>query len=98
MTAAPQTGPAPSASGGAAKLLVPFAIGAAVTITLGVYGQLHEPTGVAVNVARFSGPLTVKVWLASFAFVFGLVQLVTALAMYGKLPSVSPAAWMSGVH
>lgn len=98
MTADPQTVPTPSASGGAAKLLVPFAIGAAVTITLGVYGQLHEPTGVAVNVAGFSGPLTVKVWLASCAFVFALVQLVTALAIYGKLPGVAAASWMGGVH
>jgi Family of unknown function (DUF6529) len=98
MTADPQTAPTPAASSGAAKLLVPFAIGAAVTVTLGVYGRLHEPTGVAVNVAGFSGPLTVKVWLASFAFVFGLVQLVTALAMYGKPPGVASKPWMGGVH
>jgi hypothetical protein len=98
MTADSQTVPTPSASSGAAKLLVPFAIGGAVTVALGVYGRLHEPTGVAVNVAGFSGPLTVKVWLASVAFVFALVQLVTALAMYGKLPGVAAASWMSGVH
>ena len=38
---------------GSAKLIVPVLAGAAVAVTLGVYGRLHEPTGIAVNVAAF---------------------------------------------
>lgn len=85
-------------SRGAAKLLVPLAIGGAVSLTLGVYGSLHEGTLIAVNVAGFSSPITVKVWLASGAFVFALVQLVSALAMYGKLPGIHAPSWVGGLH
>jgi len=90
------TPPAP-ASSGAAKLLIPFGIGAAVALTLGVYGKVHEPTGIAVNIAGFSGPLTVKVWLASGAFVLAIVQLVSALAIFGKL-GMSARPWVNALH
>jgi hypothetical protein len=69
-----------------------------VAITLGVYGGLHNPTGVAVNLAGFSGPLPAKVWLTTAAVVFALVQLVSALVMYGKVPGVAAPAWVGAVH
>jgi hypothetical protein len=83
--------------GTAAKLLVPLIAGALVTVTLGVYGSLHEPTGIAVSVAGFSGPQTVKVWLATGAAFFAVIQLVSALAMYGKLGFAAPG-WVGPVH
>lgn len=90
--------PEPSAGrGSAAALIVPFLIGGAVTVALGAYGQLHEPTGVAVNIAGFSGPLTVKVWLASVAVLLAVVQLLSALAMYGKLGFEAPS-WTGTLH
>lgn len=52
--------PSQSAGSGAARLVIPSLIGALVALTLGVYGHLHNPTGIAVNVAGFSGPLTAK--------------------------------------
>lgn len=67
-------------------LLVPVAVGALVAVTLGVYGGLHEPTGIAVSVAGFSGARSVKAWLTTVAFLLALVQLATALGMWGKLP------------
>jgi uncharacterized protein DUF6529 len=79
------------------RLFVPIAIGIAVSVGLGVYGNLHEPTGIAVNISGFSGPLTVKVWLASAAFVLALVQLFSALIMYGKLPVQGPY-WIGTLH
>jgi hypothetical protein len=86
-------------SSGAARLLVPVAVGGAVAISLGVYGRLHEGAHIAVNIAGFSGPLEVKVWLTTGAFVFALVQLVSALAMWGKLPGVNHApSWVSTLH
>jgi hypothetical protein len=96
-TPAPIAPPAPR-SGGSMALLVPLLVGSAVSVTLGVYGKLHKPTGIAVNVAGFSSPLTVKVWLATVAAFFAIVQLVSALAMYGKLPGVSAPTWTGTLH
>jgi uncharacterized protein DUF6529 len=91
--------PAPPARGrGDAVLLIPLAVGAAVALTLGAYGKLHTPTGVAVNVAGFSSGLVAKVWLASLAFVLALVQLGSALVMYGKVPGVSAPSWIGRLH
>jgi hypothetical protein len=81
-----------------AALIVPVLLGCLVAAGLGVYGKLHEPTGIAVNVAGFSSPLTVKVWLATLAFVLAVVQLFTALVMYGKIPVLKNAHWLGGVH
>jgi Family of unknown function (DUF6529) len=78
-------------------LLAIFAAGAAVSVALGAYGSLHTPTGIAVNVAGFSGPLEVKVWLTTVAFVLALVQLVSSLAMYGRLPGVT-GPWVAPAH
>lgn len=83
----------------ATKLIVPVAIGGAVALSLGVYGNLHQGTGIAVNLAGFSSPLVVKVWLTTVAFGLALVQLVSALAMWGRLPGVRHApAWVGPLH
>lgn len=84
--------------GGASLLLVPLAIGSAVAITLGVYGGLHTPTGIAVNLAGFSGPLEAKVWLASAVLVLALVQVTSALVMYGRLPGITAPGWIGALH
>jgi hypothetical protein len=95
---APIPAPIPPAPRSAtAGLLTLLLVGAAVSIALGVYGRLHTPTGVAVNVAGFSGPLEVKVWLATLAGTLALVQLVSALVMYGRLPVRAPK-WISPLH
>ena len=73
-------------------------IGAAVAVALGVYGRLHEPTFIAVNLAGFSGPLAAKAWLATGSVLLALVQLISALAMYGKLPGVTAPSWTGTLH
>jgi len=78
-------------------LLTTTAAGAAVSLALGAFGRLHGPTGVAINVAGFSGPMEVKVWLASLSAGLAVVQLVSALAMYGKLPVRAPR-WTGTLH
>jgi hypothetical protein len=88
---------APAGNRAAAALLVPLAVGAVVSVVLGVYGSLHTPTGVAVNVAGFSSAQSVKAWLATVVVVLALVQLVSALAMYGKLGGDAPT-WVAPVH
>ena len=80
-----------------AKVLVPVVVGGMVSIALGTFGRLHTPTGIAVSVAGFSSPQTVKVWLASAAALLGVVQLVSALAIYGKL-GLSAPPWVSPLH
>ena len=73
-------------------------VGAAVSVALGVYGNLHKPTGVSINVAGFSGPLQVKVWLTTGAFSLAFVQLLSALAMYGKLPGITGGDGVARLH
>ena len=70
-----QTAPVnqPTSPKTAATLNVPVLVACFVAGGLGVYGKLHEPTGIAVNVAGFSSPQTVKVWLATLAFVLAIV-------------------------
>jgi hypothetical protein len=80
------------------RLFVPLAIGALVSVALGVYAKTHSPSGIAVNIRGFSSPQTVKVWLASGAFTFAVIQLVSALMMYGKFPGVDGPAWIGGLH
>jgi hypothetical protein len=86
-----------STLGRSSPLLVPLLAGLAVAVVLGVYGRLHEPTGVAISVAGFSGPGYVKAWLATLAVVLAVVQLVTALDMWGRLGRSAPA-WVGPVH
>lgn len=78
-------------------LLGVLLVGAAIPVVLGVFSSVHTPTGVSINVAGFSGPQEVKVWLASLAFTLALVQLASALVMYGKLPVRAPG-WTGALH
>lgn len=82
----------------ATLLIVPALAGGLVALTLGIYGRLHSPTGVAVDIVGFSSPATVKAWLASAAVVFALVQLGSSLVMYGKVPRISAPPWIRGLH
>lgn len=72
--------------------------GAAVAVALGVYGRLHEPTGVAINLAGFSGPMSVKSWLTTVVVALALVQLFSALAMYGRIPGPRPGPAVGMAH
>jgi hypothetical protein len=90
--------PTPRAASGAAKIVVPCLIGAFVAVALGVYGRLHHATGFAVNIAGFSSPGAVKSWLATGATVLAVVQVISALVMYGKVPGVTAPSWIGGLH
>ena len=79
-------------------LVVPALVGCLVALTLGIYGRVHSPTGVAVDIVGFSSPAAVKAWLATAAVVFALVQVGSALVMYGKVPWISAPSWISGLH
>lgn len=82
----------------AGLLVIPALVGCLVALTLGIYGRLHSPTGVAVDIAGFSSPGTVKAWLATAAVVFALVQVGSALVMYGKVPWIAAPSWIGALH
>jgi Family of unknown function (DUF6529) len=99
MTAQSDASPAPQdASLGIGKLIVPSLIGGLVALTLGIYGRLHHPTGIAVNVAGFTSAGYAKSWLATGATVFAIIQVISALVMYGKIPRVSAPSWIGQAH
>ncbi len=78
-------------------LIVPALVGCLVALTLGIYGRLHSPTGVAVDVIGFSSPGTVKAWLATGAVICAIIQVGTSLVMYGKV-RISAPSWIGGLH
>lgn len=96
------TRPPPGQSPAWPLMIVPLLVGSLVALTLGVYGGLHEGTGVAVNIAGFSdhpAPTSaVKVTLASGAVLFALLQTGSALVMYGKLPGLPAPSWIGPAH
>lgn len=92
----PSPRPAPARGpGGASRCLVPALVACAVAVGLGAYGKVHDPAGTAFNLAGFSSTGAVKSWLATASFGFALVQLTSALMMYGKLPGPS---WSGVLH
>jgi hypothetical protein len=93
--------PAPEAvaeSGGTkiGPVVIAFVIGTAVSVGLGVYGRLHTPTGYAVNIAGFSNGPAAKAFLATIVMILAIVQTVTAMGIYGRIPL--RGAWVSPLH
>lgn len=72
--------------------------GAAVSVALGVYGNLHDPTGRSLVTAFFTATINAKVWLATVAVVLALFQLGSSLRIYGKLGRGPAPAWLGPVH
>jgi hypothetical protein len=79
-------------------MLVPVMVGSLVAVTLGVYARLHDPQGVAVNLAGFSGPLAAKAWLATGAAVLGLGQVGSSLVMYRRFRWLAAPGWIGAFH
>jgi hypothetical protein len=85
-----------SARSGLALVLL---VGAGVAAALGVYARVHQPAGRPLFTLGFSGMLQMKAWLATAAGVLILVQLVTALWMWGRLPGAGAARpWTAPLH
>jgi len=81
-----------------AALVLPMLVGAAVAVALGVYGRLHDPAGQAVRAPGFSSALTFKVWLTTGSAALAVVQVLSALAMYGRLPALGAQPWLGALH
>lgn len=84
----------PRVAGGAATLL---GLGALLSVALGVYGRVHTPSRRPLETFGFSGMLQMKAWLTTAAVAFVVVQLLTALWMWGRLPGAGHAPGWAGV-
>jgi hypothetical protein len=94
MTADTATSPSP----GGTRLLLAGTLGALVALTLGIYGNVHDPASDLLITLGFKDTITMKVWLASASVLFALFQLFSALWMYGRLPLRGAPAWIGSAH
>jgi hypothetical protein len=81
-----------------ARLVLALAAGAAVALSLGIYGNVHEPTGRSIVTLFFTATIHLKVWFATAAIALAVFQLLTALRMYGKLGPRRGPRWISRAH
>ncbi len=95
MTAPATTAPRPMS----VRLLGLLLAGAAVSVALGVYGKVHDPTGEQPYTLFFTGTINLKVWFATVAILLAALQLLLAARLYGKIsiPKKSPP-WLGDAH
>ena len=77
--------------------LTAFAAGAVVALLVGVFGRLHTPTLNGTTTLGYSTVLAMKTVVATGIAVLVVVQLVTALWIYGKLGIRAPR-WLGKLH
>jgi hypothetical protein len=87
-----------SSRGSAGRILLALAAGAAVALSLGIYGTVHDPTGRSLVSLFFTETIHLKVWFATAAIALATFQLLTALRMYGKLGRSRGPSWISRAH
>lgn len=86
-------------SHGRGAMVTALLLGAGVPVALGVYGRLHTPGYGELPSLGFSSAAAFKSWLATLVFGLALVQLGTALWIFGRLPgarAVTP--WLPALH
>jgi hypothetical protein len=85
-------------SDASARLLVAGAVGALVAVSLGIYGNVHDPASDRSITLGFRDTITMKVWLASAAALLAVLQILSALWMYWHLPAGPAPEWIGGAH
>lgn len=84
---------------GARNVALMLLSGGLVAVAVGVYAKAHSPAGRPLFTLGFSGMLQMKAWLTTAVAALILVQLVTALWMWGRLPGARTApAFVAPVH
>src|SRR4051794_39350804 len=81
-------------SGG--RLLLAGSVGALVALSLGIYGNVHDPATDLSITLGFKDTITMKVWLASAAALLAVVQILSASWVYGGLPPGAGPEWVGG--
>jgi hypothetical protein len=77
--------------------LTAFTAGAVVALLVGVFGRLHDPTEHGTTTLGYPTVLAMKTVAATGIGVLVVVQLVTALWMYGRLGIRAPS-WLGRAH
>ena len=80
------------------RLLIIGLVGAAVSLTLGIYANAHSPASDLTITLGFTNTITMKVWLTTIALCFAVVQILSALWMYRRLPLGTAPPWLASVH
>jgi Family of unknown function (DUF6529) len=80
------------------RLLIIGLVGAAVALTLGIYAKAHTPSSDLTITLGFANTITMKVWLTTIALGFAVIQLLSALWMYGRLPLGASPSWLGTAH
>lgn len=73
--------------------------GGLVSLSIGAYGRIHTPTGQGIVAFGFPAVLPMKAWFTTGAFALVLVQIATALRIYGRLPLPrTMPTWFPSLH
>ena len=80
------------------RMLVFLVIGALVSLSLGVYGRVHDPTGDSLVSGFFTSSINMKVWFATAAFTLAIFQALTAARFYGHLGRGRGPRWLGRAH
>src|SRR5690349_3672189 len=74
-------------------------LGIAVAAVLAAYARVSPGDGAAISTFGFSALYAMKSWLTIAALFFVVIQVVSALAMWGRLPGVTAApGWAAPLH
>ena len=73
-------------------------VGAAVAISLGVYGNVHDPTGRSLVTLFFTETINLKVWFATAAMALALFQVTSGAKMEGRLGKGRGPSWLPRAH
>ena len=73
-------------------------VGALVALSPGIDGHVHDPATDLSITLGFKDTITMKVWLASVAVLFAVVQVGSALWLYGQLPLGAGPPWLGSLH
>lgn len=76
------------------------ALGLGVAAALAAYADAHPGDGATLLTLWFSGMLQLKAWFTTAALLLVVVQVLSALAMWGRLPGVRGDAprWVPLLH
>src|SRR3954452_10214230 len=97
MTSAAAPAPQPAPAAATPRLLLAVGLGAAVALSLGIYGNVHDPSQKLVFTLFFSSTIALKVWFATVAVGFAVLQVLLAVWLYGRLPWAAPG-WVGVAH
>src|SRR5439155_5792573 len=83
----------------AVKLLMVLLAGAAVSVALGVYSKVHDPTGEKPYTLFFTDTIHLKVWFATAVIALAVVQVLLGARLFGKIhvPRTAPP-WLGDAH